>query len=179
MKLLCDWCFENKKEHLMKEWDYEKNQSVRPDNTGFGSAKKVWWKCAQGHEWQMSINNRTSQNQHCPFCSGQRAITGKNDLQTLFPGIAREWHPTKNKGITNGHNIIIDSPDLIPAYSNVKVWWRCVQGHEWLQSVNSRTVKKCGCSYCSCRKLLSGFNDLLTQKPDIADETSYEKSRLN
>ena len=50
-------------------WDYEKNQSLKPDDFSIGSGKYVWWKCPQGHNWQDSITKRCTVN-HCPFCAG-------------------------------------------------------------------------------------------------------------
>ena len=37
---------------LVLEWS-EKNLSLTPDDITFGSNKKVWWKGACGHEWDM------------------------------------------------------------------------------------------------------------------------------
>ena len=52
---------------LVSEWS-EKNLLLTPDGITFGSNKKVWWKCKNGHEWQAIISNRTNKNQGCPFC---------------------------------------------------------------------------------------------------------------
>lgn len=51
---------------LCKEWNFEKN-TILPSEVVFGSGKKVWWKCAQGHEWQATINART-QGTGCQLC---------------------------------------------------------------------------------------------------------------
>ena len=37
---------------LAKEWNYEKNKGLLPQNVLPNSNKKVWWKCSKGHEWQ-------------------------------------------------------------------------------------------------------------------------------
>lgn len=53
--------------------------------------------------------------------------------------------------------IILDSkkntainPASIPRSSKIKYWWRCRNGHEWLQSINSRAnIKiKVECRFC-------------------------------
>lgn len=54
---------------LVKEWDYEKND-LKPTDVTAGSAKKVWWKCQNGHSWQASVVNR-AKGTGCPFCSGK------------------------------------------------------------------------------------------------------------
>ena len=100
---------------------------------------------------------------NCPFCSRHRLLSGYNDLETLFPDVAAEWHPTQNGELT---------PKIISARNDKKVWWKCSKGHEWQATVASRTDEKAGrgCPYCSNRKLLKGFNDLETKYPDIAKE---------
>ena len=38
---------------VAKEWNYEKNFPIRPENIVSKSAKKFWWKCHKcGYEWQ-------------------------------------------------------------------------------------------------------------------------------
>ncbi|MBR2056827.1 MAG: zinc-ribbon domain-containing protein, partial [Clostridia bacterium] len=61
---------------LVDEWDYDKNGDLYPTKITFGSNKKIWWKCARGHEWQATVNSRSSGN-NCPYC--------KKEMQTSFP----------------------------------------------------------------------------------------------
>ena len=63
-----------------------------------------------------------------------------------------------------------------PFGSNKKVWWVCDAGHEWQAAVSSRRM--CGCPYCSNQKILAGYNDLESLRPDIAKEWDYSKNRL-
>lgn len=63
------WCKKNYKEHLLQEWHNEKNGELTPDDVTHGSGKKVWWKCAKGHEWQSIVAVRTIQGCGCPKCS--------------------------------------------------------------------------------------------------------------
>ena len=122
---------------LMKEWNYEKNINISPENVTIGSEKKVWWKCEKGHEWEAAIYSRIAGNK-CPICSGRKVLAGYNDLATTHPELIKEWHPTKNKGIS-----FFD----ISSGSNKKVWWRCEKGHEWKSVIHSR-CSGCGCPIC-------------------------------
>ena len=54
---------------LAKEWNYEKNNGITPQNITYGSGKKVWWICSEGHEWQVSPNMRTNKKTGCPICA--------------------------------------------------------------------------------------------------------------
>lgn len=95
-----------------------------------------------------------------------RTIKEKS-LAYLYPDIAAEWHPTKNKSRT---------PLLVPAGSNQKAWWLGKCGHEWETRISHRTSSKSNCPYCSNQKVLSGFNDLKTLHPEIAKEWDYDKN---
>ena len=57
---------------IAKEWNYEKNEKLKPTDCKAGSNKKVWWKCDKGHEWEAVINNRTSGYNKCPICKKKK-----------------------------------------------------------------------------------------------------------
>lgn len=60
---------------LAKEWNYNKNQDLKPDDYTSRSHRKVWWKCTYGHEWQATIDSRVK-NPECPCCAGKvRVVT--------------------------------------------------------------------------------------------------------
>jgi hypothetical protein len=55
-----DNCLETIAPKLAKEWHPTKNGELTPRDVTKGSMKKVWWKCAEGHEWQTTVNSRYS-----------------------------------------------------------------------------------------------------------------------
>jgi len=153
---------------LMAEWNWEKNNKLNfePELLTLGSNKKVWWKCSKAHEWQARIADRRNGN-GCPYCSGRYAIKGENDLQTVNPSIAKEWHYEKNTDLT---------PANVLPNSNKKVWWKCSKGHEWQATINHRNNGS-GCPYCAGQKVIKGHNDLQTINPTLAQEWNYEKNK--
>ena len=126
---------------LADEWHPEKNDHLLPDQLTAGSTKLVWWVGKCGHEWRASPSNR-SRGTNCPYCSNQKVLRGFNDLETLFPEIALEWHPCLN------HDLL---PPQVIATSNKKVWWKGKCGHEWQQKISNRTNRKQGCPICAKR----------------------------
>ena len=158
------------KPELVKEWDYDKNNKlgIYPDEVTCGSGKKVWWKCNKGHEWQTVINKRSIRKYGCPYCSNQRVLSGYNDLATINPKLAQQWDYEKNRNLL---------PTMVAHHSNVRVWWKCSKGHEWQASISSRAVGDSGCPICVNQKVLSGYNDLATLNPELANEWDYEKNR--
>lgn len=123
---------------LAKEWDSDKNGSLRPDMiTEFSSRTKVWWICKNGHEWQATAAHRHVAG--CPICGNKRVEIGFNDLSTTNPEIAAEWHPIKNGNLS--------SCDVVGG-SQKKVWWLGKCGHEWQASIYERCRGR-GCPICS------------------------------
>ncbi len=122
---------------------------------------KVWWKCPKGpdHEWDARIKDRVKGN-GCPCCAG-RKLSVTNSLSALLPQIAKQWHPTKNKGRL---------PEQILAGSNKYRWWKCPEGadHEW----RARVIRRWhsggrGCPFCAGKKI-SITNNLGYKHPEIA-----------
>lgn len=150
---------------LMDEWDWEKNADMDPTQLTTGSHQKAWWKCICGHKWQAKIDNRAN-GRGCPYCTGQKVLSGYNDLQTTNPDLASEWNYEKNTVLT---------PEEVTCNSTKKVWWICSNGHEW-QAIISNRNKGRGCPYCAGQKVLFGHNDLQTINPDLALEWNYEKN---
>lgn len=123
---------------LAKEWNYEKNKSLRPNQVKAGSNKIVWWKCTKGHEWQAKISNRSFLKRGCPVCANHVIIKGKNDLATTHPELAKEWNYEKNAPLL---------PNQVFGRSAKKVWWICPKGHEYQKSISNRKLS--GCPICS------------------------------
>jgi hypothetical protein len=93
----------------------------------------------------------------------------------LYPKIASEWHPNKNKKI---------KPEDISKGSDKKYWWVCLKGHEWRASPNSRTgvyTKKkrtyygSKCPFCSGLKV-TPENTIKVLMPGLAKEWHPNKN---
>lgn len=143
---------------LAAEWDEERSGGMTPAMVTPGSGRRAWWRCPQGHRYDMVVHKRVN-GAGCPYCSGRRAGQG-NDLQALRPDLAAEWHPDRN-GSTN-------PADVTPG-SNRRVWWRCGQGHDFDAIIVNRAGNGDGCPFCSGQRVGYG-NDLASLFPDLAVE---------
>lgn len=117
--------------HLTQEWHFKKNRGFGPEDFSYGSDVAPWWKCAANskHVWQSPIQLRASRGHGCPYCSTRR-LSPEKSLAKLFPEVAKEWHPKKNKKLT---------PLDVAAGSNYRAWWLCAKcGHEWQVAVGQR-----------------------------------------
>ena len=129
-KSLREFCAENGRDELLRQWDTEKNGGKTPDDVSSGSSAMAWWRCDKGHSFPMRIAFRTTREQGCPYCAGRRVLAGFNDLAAVAPDVAAEWHPTLNGELR---------PEMIMAGSSRYVWWQCPQGHVWRARVDTRT----------------------------------------
>ena len=177
---------------LAKEWNYEKNGGLKPEDMSCGSNKKVWWKLPYDvpddypvehlrgkhfeFEWIALIGDRNSKNLGCPFLSGQSVWNGFNDLASVRPDLAKQWHPTKNGNLR---------PTEVAVNSMKKVWWlfsydvpmsysvKHLRGKhydfEWNTTVANRS-KGNGCPFFNGHAVWSGFNDLQTVNPELAKQ---------
>ena len=85
--------------NLTREWHPIKNGSLTPDQVLPGSHQKVWWRCANGHDWMAQVKSRVS-GCGCPVCANKIVEPARTDLATVAPAVAAQWHPTKNGTLT-------------------------------------------------------------------------------
>ena len=128
---------------IAAQWHSSKNETLTPEQVTPSSNRKVWWRCEKGHDYQAAVGARTMSGSGCPYCAGRKVLPGFNDLATLEPKIAAQWHPTLNGGLT---------PDGVTVGCHRKVWWQCQEGHVWKAAIYSRAgPQKCGCPICAGR----------------------------
>jgi len=126
-----------------------------PTTTIAGTPKKLNWICQYGHKWLAPVVARKAGN-GCPTCGNRKLLVGFNDLQTTHPELAAQadgWDPTTT---------IAGTPK--------KLNWICELDHHWHAVVASRAFGGAGCPVCANLKILVGFNDLRTKRPDLAYE---------
>lgn len=142
---------------ISNDWNYALNPKG-PEEYLPHSNKRVSWVCENGHQWEDKINNRTTNNSPCPYCSGSRPIPKVNDLGTLFPWLKDQWDKDANGELT---------PENVFPKSNRRVGWICDQGHKWETKIYHRTDGQ-GCPYCAGQKPIPGETDLETLEPAIS-----------
>lgn len=144
---------------VAEQWHKSKNGNMTPNDVMAKSNRYAWWKCSQGHEWRSKVYHRTD-GRGCPYCAGLKVIPQKNDLATLFPDLAIEWHPSKNGEL---------KPSDVASKSHKIAYWQCSKGHEYKASVQMRTRGE-GCPVCAGRKIIPGENDFETHFSEISKE---------
>ncbi len=152
----------SKRPEVALQWHPTKNGSLTSEMVSPSSGKKVWLLGPCGHEWDAVITSRTTKNSGCPVCAGKRVLQGFNDLATLHPGIAADWHPVKNGDL---------KPTDVVSRSDKRIWWLGPCCHEWDVKVVDRVQYSTGCPYCRGNlRVMPGVNDLATLQPLIAGE---------
>ena len=158
---------------LLAEWHPTKNIPLTPNTVTYGSTKRIWWICGNGHEWQATANNRST-GYGCPYCSGRKPIIGLTDLQTVRPDLVLEWHNEKNGDLT---------PSQFTSGSGKKVWWLCCEcGNEWQATIANRAAGR-GCPVCSktkrglskVEKLVTKVGSFSEHYPHLSKEWNFKK----
>ena len=127
--------------NIAAQWHPTKNGDLRPGEVTPFSNRRVWWQCEKGHEYRAVIASRVKQAAGCPYCTNRKVLAGFNDLATIHPEIAAQWHPELNGLLT---------PQMVTPGSSQKVWWQCSLGHVWKAVVFSRTGSKpTDCPVCA------------------------------
>lgn len=126
---------------LISEFSVELNVGVDINNIKENSSLKVWWHCRINpkHTWQSAVRNRAIEGYGCPYCSG-RLVLEEESFGAKFPGLLKEWHPTKNEGL---------DPFSFSPKSDKYVWWLCAKIHEWRTQIQHRTSGTSGCKACN------------------------------
>lgn len=84
-------------EQLIKEWDWEKNDSLNPSTILRGSHKEVWWICPNGHSYKTRVYVRTLMGCGCPQCDSEK--------RTSFPEQAIGYYLEKYTEVLYRHKI--------------------------------------------------------------------------
>ena len=160
---LYDYCSERNELALLTQWHPVRNGPLTPRQVSYGSKQKTWWLCPNGHEWQAAVYTRTA-GRGCPYCAGRKVLPGFNDLATLEPEVAKQWHPVLSGMLT---------PQMVTTGTHRKVWWECNQGHVWRAAIYSRTgPKKCGCPICAgkiSKKRLARYRAMLAEAMEVIE----------
>ena len=113
-----------------------------------GMAKKVEWRCKEGHTWFASVHSRSRGYSTCPTCKS---------LSTTHPDVAAK--------------LVDQSLATVLTYGTERTaQWYCEHGHIWEGPVYLLTqyypVERC--LVCSGEELSVGVNDLATVSPQAA-----------
>lgn len=105
---------------LPREWVGAEVQPLGAECLTVTDGRKLWWNCPRGPDHVFEATTRqlasgkTSGACSCPFCAN-RKVSVTNSLQSVFPELASEWHPSLNGELT---------PDDVTFQDRATVWWR-------------------------------------------------------
>ncbi|WP_166790540.1 zinc-ribbon domain-containing protein [Cryobacterium tagatosivorans] len=138
-------------------WDMAGNRRVDMSKLTLGSPLKATWRCAFGHRFGQSVNNRVK-GRGCQVCAGHVVEWGKTGLLLTDTALSFEWHHERNGTLT---------PGRVLAGSGTSIWWLCVNEHAYPATLDNRASGK-ACPVCANLKIEVGTNDLETTHPRVA-----------
>ena len=167
-----------KNPELCKEWDYEKNYPLRPEQFLSHSNKKVWWKCKLNHSWQATINNRVNER-NCPNCYNKdmsiKISLGKLNDKNRFSLHAPQKLLNEFDNEKNLKELGLTIND-VSIHSGKKVWWICSvnKNHKWKAVIGNRVDNNKNCPYCIKWKIEKDCKKIFEQIFKI----KFEKKRF-
>ena len=107
-----------------------------PAKVTAATRKKLWWRCQNGHKYDLIVRARVRRNIGCRICANREILVGYNDMATTHPELAKELVGEPQKHIAGTRNMLR---------------WRCAKcSFEWCATGNSRVSgTRTGCSKCS------------------------------
>lgn len=128
---------------LLDEW-------ASPDDPFLCAPKanvKKKWKCRECKgEWETSVLHRTADKTGCPYCCNQK-LNDINNFAAQFPELLKYWDYDRNDKLPN---------EYFPK-SNIKVWWKCEEGHSWKRSF-SHFHESSLCPVCTKYRVSEEYN---------------------
>ena len=88
-------------------------------------------RCGYGKngEWRPVLSSVCRTRGGCPVCAGRIVVKGVNDVATVHPEIAEQWHPTLNAikpdQITSGsglHILSARTAAMVKTVSGIRSW---------------------------------------------------------
>lgn len=144
---------------LAKEWDYDKNAPLRPEQVYPSSSKKAFWKCPKcGYQWEAVIGSR-NQGFGCPRCSNRENYTTEEWIRKAKEVQGNKYDYSKVK------------------YESCKkfVTIICPKHGEFTQMPAEHLAGK-GCKYCA-HQTFHPLESLANIAPEIAAEWDYEMNK--
>lgn len=98
------------------------------------------------------------------------AMAKPNSIAVKRPDLLEEWDWEKNGELGL-------SPYQLASSSTMQSWWVCSKGtHSYHVRTSNKTHNNQGCPVCAGKQVVTGYNDLASQAPDIASEWDYERN---
>ncbi len=161
---------------IANEWNAELNEKT-PELMRPHSNEIAYWDCAVCKStYDKKINERTGNQEGCPYCAGKR-VNSTNSLAVTHKTLSEEWDVEKNCDLT---------PDDVTRGSHKKVWWLCKDGHSYDASIARRAGNNgTGCPTCyelygrKNRRRVEREKSLATMKPLIAKQWNEERNGVS
>lgn len=109
-------------------------------------------------------------NLGCPVCAGRKVVKGVNDFESRYPQFAKYWDYDLND----------EKPWEVSYNSEKNYHFICDKGHKFMRDPchMRRGMSGNGCPVCRGRRIIEGSNDLLSQRPDVAENWVSELNDL-
>ena len=156
--------------YLFHLWDKDKNyvSFKNIDNI----KEPLYWKCNENHEIVSSLEEMLIGG-YCNKCVDKalkEEFVNKDSFAGSRPDLIHQWDITRN-GKINPFDISKNSSKIID--------WICPESYgTWKASIKNRASSTLSSPFMINKKVKKGYNDLITLRPDLAEQWDYESNEI-
>jgi hypothetical protein len=127
-----------------------------PTTVTAGTEKILLWRCPNHDEPYPATGASRAGGRGCSYCANVRVLPGFNDMATTRPDLAAE--------------LVGTDPATVIAGTPKVLLWRCPNHDEPYPARGANRARGQGCGYCHGLRVLPGYNDMATTRPDLVAE---------
>lgn len=122
------------------------------------SSYEALWVCPEcSGEYRRSVKTKTHDNSDCPYCNGNKVLTGYNDLAKTNPELLPQYSSLNERPAT-----------MVRKDWRATAYWECPDCHYvYEKELRTKTSDNSDCPICSKRIAVEGWNSLQDEYPNL------------
>lgn len=139
----CQKCFENSFASSPKAEFWSLKNEILPRQLFKSGTFLAFFDCSCGHDFSSTLNNITSKNRWCPFCSNEQ-LCDKDECESCFE---KSFAVSERAAYWSPKNQIL--PRMVFKNSGLNFYFKCEAGHEFSAKLNNITGGNTWCPKCA------------------------------
>ena len=159
--------------NLVKYWGKKnyrtpEETTLALDREGVERDYYFYFSCSNcGGEYLLNYLKKDTEDDICPYCSGKEVLAGFNSLDVVKPEWVDEWSDKNKRHIS----------EFMASSIHLSIWNCKVCKGEYKAKIIDRYNGIVTCPYCNGKKVLSGYNSLADERPELAREWSVKNEK--
>jgi len=161
---------------LAKDWHPTKNGDLTPAEVMLGTARKVWWTCPYGHEYQASVLHR-GHGTNCPICNSGRQTSFAE--KAIFYYVKKIYPDAIHRDVEvlgNRMELDIYIPSIRLAIEYDGAYWHSNEKSRIRENAKFDRCKELGINLLRIKEQEVGVDESSSRWTFFADPTGHNKN---